>query len=126
LSKYKIAETETFDKKIKTTKYKDLYKKISEYVYPILRENPYFGTNIKKLKGSFKDIYRYRIGDYRLFYKISEETVIIFIINIEARKDAYKWNENLPNNRFNLSQRFVTAFACRFARQKLRQFRFAG
>jgi len=67
-----------------------LYKKISEYVYPILRENPYFGTNIKKLKGNFKDIYRYRIGDYRLFYKISEETVIVFIINIEARKDAYK------------------------------------
>jgi len=90
LIKYKIAETETFEKKIKTTKYKDLYKKISEYVYPILRENPYFGTNIKKLKGNYKDIYRYRIGDYRLFYKISEETVIIFIINIEARKDAYK------------------------------------
>ena len=71
-------------------KYKDLYKKINEYVYPILRENPYFGTNIKKLKGNFKDIYRYRVGDYRLFYKISEETVIVFIINIEARKDAYK------------------------------------
>jgi len=90
LSKYKIAETETFEKKIKTTKYRELYKKISEYVYPILRESPYFGTNIKKLKGNYKDIYRYRIGDYRLFYKISEETVIVFIINIEARKDSYK------------------------------------
>ena len=90
MSKYKIAETETFEKKIKTTKFKDLYKKISEYVYPILRENPYFGTNIKKLKGNYKDFYRYRIGDYRLFYKISEETVIVFILNIEARKDAYK------------------------------------
>jgi len=67
-----------------------LYKKISEYVYPILRDNPYVVTNIKKLKGNFKDFYRYRIGDYRLFYKISEETVIVFIINIEARKDAYK------------------------------------
>ena len=90
MSKYKIAETITFEKKIKTTKYKELYKKINEYVYPILRENPHFGTNIKKLKGNFKDIYRYRIGDYRLFYKISEETVIVFIINIEARKDADK------------------------------------
>ncbi|NLX46250.1 MAG: type II toxin-antitoxin system mRNA interferase toxin, RelE/StbE family, partial [Treponema sp.] len=27
---------------------------------------------------------------YRLFYKVSEETVIVFIIDIENRKDAYK------------------------------------
>jgi len=89
LGKYKIAETETFEKKIHTQKYNFLYKKIKEYIYPILRENPYFGPNIKKLKGEYKELYRYRIGDYRLFYKISEETVIIFIINIENRKDAY-------------------------------------
>ncbi|GAB1458201.1 hypothetical protein MASR2M48_35090 [Spirochaetota bacterium] len=90
MSKYKIAETITFEKKIKTPKYKELYKKINEYVYPILRDNPFFGTNIKKLKGKFKEIYRYRIGNYRLFYKISEETVIVFILDIETRKDAYK------------------------------------
>ena len=90
MTKYRIAETETFEKKIKSTKYKFLYKKIKEYVYPILRKNPYFGSNIKKLKGNYKDLYRFRIGDYRLFYKISEDTVIVFIIDIETRKDAYK------------------------------------
>ena len=90
MAKFKIAETETFEKKIKTVKFKSLYKKITDYVYPILRENPYFGPNIKKLKGSYKDLYRYRIGDYRLFYKIFEEKVILFTIDIEARKDAYK------------------------------------
>ena len=86
MTKYRIAETETFEKKIKSTK----YKKIKEYVYPILRKNPYFGSNIKKLKGNYKDLYRFRIGDYRLFYKISEDTVIVFIIDIETRKSAYK------------------------------------
>jgi len=90
LTKYRIAETETFEKKIKSTKYKFLYKKIKEYVYPMLRKNPYFGSNIKKLKGNYKDLYRFRIGDYRLFYKISEDTVIVFIIDIETRKSAYK------------------------------------
>lgn len=90
MTKYKIAETVTFEKKIKSLKYKNLYSKIKDYVYPILRANPYFGPNIKKLKGEYKDIYRYRIGDYRLFYKISEETVIVFIINIESRKNAYQ------------------------------------
>ena len=90
MTKYRIAETEIFEKKIKSTKYKSLYKKIKEYVYPILRKNPYFGSNIKKLKGNYKDLYRFRIVDYRLFYKISEDTVIVFIIDIETRKDAYK------------------------------------
>jgi len=90
LAKYKIAETETFRKKIGSLKYKVLYKKINDYVYPLLRENPFFGSNIKKLKGEYKEVYRYRIGDYRLFYKVSEETVIVFIIDIEARKDSYK------------------------------------
>lgn len=90
MASYKIAETETFEKKIKTLKYKNLYSKITDYVYPILRTNPYFGPNIKKLKGEYKDVYRYRIGDYRLFYKISEETVIVFIVDIESRKDAYQ------------------------------------
>jgi mRNA interferase RelE/StbE len=73
-----------------TQKFKSLYNKISDYVYPILRENPFYGPNIKKLKGEYKDIYRYRIGDFRLLYKISDETVIVFIIDIEQRKDAYK------------------------------------
>jgi mRNA interferase RelE/StbE len=90
LANYKIAETETFEKKINSSKYKALYKKITDYVYPILRENPFFGPNIKKLKGEYKEIYRYRIGNFRIFYKVSEETVIVFILNIEDRKDAYK------------------------------------
>jgi mRNA interferase RelE/StbE len=50
----------------------DKYK-IFEDIYPILRNNPFFGVNIKKLKGEYKDIYRFRIGDYRLFYKVNEK-----------------------------------------------------
>lgn len=84
MANFKIAETDTFAKKINTLKYRNLYKKIADYVYPILRTNPYFGPNIKKLKGEYKELYRFRIGDYRLFYKISEEMVIVFILDIES------------------------------------------
>ena len=90
MDNYKIAETETFSKKINSKKFNHLYEKIINDVYPILRNNPFFGINIKKLKGKYKGIYRFRIGDYRLFYKINELNVIVFIINIENRKDAYK------------------------------------
>ena len=90
MDKYKIAETETFSKKINSNKFKHLYNKILMDVYPILKNNPYCGANIKKLKGGYKEIYRFRISDYRIFYKIDENESIIFIINIENRKDAYK------------------------------------
>ena len=88
--KYKIAETEHYSKKVCSKKFIHLYEKIYEDVYPLLRNNPFFGANIKKLKGEYKDIYRFRIGDYRLFYKIEEKKAIVFIINIESRNDAYK------------------------------------
>ena len=90
MGKYKIAETETFSKKMNSKKFSHLYQKIYEDVYPILRNNPFFGSNIKKLKGEYKEIYRFRIGDNRLFYKIEDNKKIIFLINIENRKDAYK------------------------------------
>ena len=90
MDKYKIAETETFSKKINSNKFKHLYNKILMDVYPILKNNPYYSANIKKLKGDYKEIYRFRISDYRIFYKIDGNESIIFIINIENRKDAYK------------------------------------
>ena len=89
MDKFKIAETEHFLNKISKNKYKNLYKKITEYVYPLLRKNPYFGNNIKKLKGELSGMYRYRIGKYRLFYEIDNDKVIVFIADIEDRKDAY-------------------------------------
>jgi mRNA interferase RelE/StbE len=88
LGNYKIAETEHYAKKINSKKYSHVYQKIFRDVYPMLRSNPYFGGNIKKLKGEYRDVYRFRIGDYRLFYKIEE--TMIFIIDIESRQDAYK------------------------------------
>ena len=90
MDKYRIAETENYSKKIGSKGYGHLGKKIFEDVYPILRSNPFFGTNTKKLKGEYKDIYRFRIGNYRLFYKVEEQESIIFIIDIESRQDAYK------------------------------------
>ena len=90
MSKYKIAETENYSKKITSKKYSHLYSKILEDVYPMVKDNPFFGSNIKKLKGKYKDIYRFRIGNYRLFYKIEEQKSIVFIIDIESRQDAYK------------------------------------
>ena len=40
----------------------------------------------KPLKGNFKGLYRYRIGDYRVIYMIDIIEEIIFVTNVNHRK----------------------------------------
>ena len=90
-SSFRIAETRTFEKQLRTNpEYQRIYRKIREYVYPVLRDNPFFGPNIKHLRGELSEFYRYRIGDYRLFYTVDQEKVIVFVIRLDHRKDAYR------------------------------------
>jgi mRNA interferase RelE/StbE len=44
----------------------------------------------KPLKGNFKGLYRYRIGDYRVIYMIDIAGKIIFITNVNHRKTVYQ------------------------------------
>lgn len=67
-----------------------MYERIVEIVYPTLRREPHFGPNIKRLKGEFREFYRYRIGDYRLFYTVEESEVLVVVADLRPRKDAYR------------------------------------
>ena len=86
---FKIAETESFQKNIHKEPIRSLYSKITDYVYPQLRQNPFFGQNIKKLKGEFSSFYRYRIGNFRLFYSIDTAESLVIIVSLKDRKNAY-------------------------------------
>lgn len=46
------------------------------------------GTDIKKLNGH--NLYRLRVGNYRILYMIDEEIRLINIENIDNRGDVYK------------------------------------
>jgi len=85
---FQIAETKEFKKNIKKLDSK-IYIKIKNIVYPQLKSNPFFGTNIKKLKGELEGIYRYRIGNYRLFYIIENEKILVIVTSISHRQGAY-------------------------------------
>ncbi|WP_092914003.1 type II toxin-antitoxin system RelE family toxin [Hydrogenimonas thermophila] len=85
---FKIAETKNFQK-IKKQIDKKIYDKIVNIVYPQLKANPYFGTNIKKLKGKFEGYYRYRLGNYRLFYLIKDGKVLIVVTDFRHRQNSY-------------------------------------
>ena len=65
-------------------------KKLVSYVYPQLRQEPYFGPNIKKRQGFSPVVWRYRIGRFRIFYQVDDAARTVFILTIDHRKDAYK------------------------------------
>jgi mRNA interferase RelE/StbE len=88
LSDFQIAETHQFQKQKRNLDEK-LLLKINRIVYPQLKQTPYFGTNIKKLKGDLQGYYRYRIGDYRLFYLIDKDKILVVITKLQHRQGLY-------------------------------------
>ncbi len=44
---------------------------------------------VKKLAGS-DDLYRVRVGDYRIIYQIRDATVLVVIIRVGHRGDVYR------------------------------------
>lgn len=44
----------------------------------------------KPLMGSLKGVWRYRVGDYRLFADIRDYVLTIIIFDVGHRKDIYK------------------------------------
>ncbi len=92
MDNYKIFETNEFLKnldKLANQEKSFIKKKLPQYIYPILREEPHYGNNIKKLVGYKPETWRYRIGKFRLFYAIDETEKMIYILSVDFRKDAY-------------------------------------
>jgi mRNA interferase RelE/StbE len=90
---YRLFLTHEFDQSLKKLAASDrarIEKKIQIYIGPQLKHEPHFGLNIKKLSGYEPETWRYRIGDFRLFYLIDEHTRIVKVISIDLRKDSYK------------------------------------
>jgi len=90
---YDLFETDEFLKCIDRMQKRDkalVQTKLREYVYPQIRSEPHFGINIKKLKGYSPNTWRYRIGNYRIFYTIDENDQLILLLVVESRDKAYK------------------------------------
>jgi mRNA interferase RelE/StbE len=92
LTDYRVFETEQFQKDLKHIARSGLPKlvsKLHDYVYPQLRSNPMWGNNIKRLKGDYSGIWRYRIGAWRFFYKLDEKGRTVYMLAASHRSSAY-------------------------------------
>ncbi|MBT3279618.1 MAG: type II toxin-antitoxin system RelE/ParE family toxin [Phycisphaerales bacterium] len=93
LSEFRLFETDEFCKVFKKLPAQDrtfLESKLSSFVTPQLKADPFWGANIKKLRGYTPDTWRYRIGKFRVFYIVDQEEKIVYLLTISHRKDAYR------------------------------------
>ncbi len=92
-SEYRVFESDEFIRKLEKlsgTDIRAIRTKLENYVDPQLREQPFFGENIRKLRGFGADVWRYRIGRFRVFYTVDEDERVVSNITVKARKDAYR------------------------------------
>ena len=92
LNKFRIFETNQFLKDLEqdfSGQQERIKTKLVNYIYPQLKQNPYFGKNIKKLVNHNPDTWRYRISSYRFFYEIDNQNKIVFMISVDNRQNAY-------------------------------------
>jgi mRNA interferase RelE/StbE len=46
--------------------------------------------NGKALAGEFAGVWRYRIGDFRILAKIEDKRLVILILDVRNRRNAYR------------------------------------
>lgn len=86
--KYKVVYSKKAEKQLKKLD-KFISRRIVSWIDRNLdgRENPYFQG--KGLEGTLHNLWRYRVGNYRILAKIDSNKIIILIISIAHRKDIY-------------------------------------
>lgn len=47
-------------------------------------------SGVKKLRDAAGDLYRIRIGDYRVIYEIDDAVIVVVIIRVRHRREAYR------------------------------------
>ncbi|MEM7582443.1 MAG: type II toxin-antitoxin system RelE/ParE family toxin [Acidobacteriota bacterium] len=57
--------------------------------FSVLAQTPRQHPNIKLLKGRLKGYHRYRVGDYRVIYRIEDDDSLVVVALISHRSQAY-------------------------------------
>ena len=52
-----------------------------------LAGNPFLGI---ALKGDFRGLRRLRVGEYRVIYEVQEDVLVVMVVRVARRKNAYR------------------------------------
>jgi len=89
---YRIFETDIFIEDLEALQpsiRERIESKLKSNIYSILKQQPHHGNNIKKLINYHPETWRYRVGNFRIFYTINDKEKIISILTLSDRKNAY-------------------------------------
>lgn len=85
---WRLETTSRFDKE---------FKKLDRYTQRMLKN--WIAKNLqdtsdprfhgKTLSGNLRDLWRYRIGDYRLICQLEDDRLVILTLSVGHRRDAY-------------------------------------
>jgi mRNA interferase RelE/StbE len=84
--KYRIEFSPTAERQFKKL-LKEVQARLKHRI-DILAENP-FPRGVKKLSAE-EDLYRLRIGDYRIVYQVQGKALLILILKLGHRKNVYR------------------------------------
>ena len=54
-----------------------------------LKENSFYGKDIRRLLGELKGKYRLRVGEYRIVFRVEEEEKVVILEDIKLRRRVY-------------------------------------
>lgn len=88
---YNVRFTESAVKELKKLD-KQTVRVIKNWVVKNLVDTDDQRSHGKALSGNLKGIWRYRVGDYRLFADIQDHIITVFIFEVSRRKEIYSRN----------------------------------
>lgn len=93
MADYRIFETESFLEDLAAapaSQRSRLVAKLNGYAYPFLRRAPRDHPQARLLRNYRPETWRWRMGDWRVFYQIDDETRVVLMTALALRRDAYR------------------------------------
>lgn len=84
--RYRIEVTKAAERDLRALP-ADILKRVDKRILA-LAENPR-PDGVKKLAGA-DDLYRVRVGDYRIIYEIQDRAIVVTIIRVRHRGEVYR------------------------------------
>lgn len=86
MAQYKIAISATAERQLRKISREDAIRILRSISLLAVDPRP---AGCRKMSG-YEDIYRIRIGNYRVIYEIDGKRIVIVILKIGHRKDIYR------------------------------------
>jgi len=86
---YTVVNSIKFEKQVRKLN-KSVANQIRHWINKNLKHTANPRLHGKPLAGNLSKYWRYRIGDFRLLAEINDQTITIFLVEIEHRRSIYR------------------------------------